>query len=74
MGCCFVILDITFLTGDDLFMKLVAAVVELVCLPVSQKHFTAANLCTERVSSNLIKHICKSIVVHCTTMIVSQQT
>lgn len=44
MGCWFVILHVTLLTGDDLFMKLVAAVVELVCLPVSQKHFTAAHL------------------------------
>lgn len=43
----FAILDITFLTGDDLFMKLVTAVIELVCLPVSQKHFTAAHLHTK---------------------------
>lgn len=48
MGRCF--FYVTFLTGDDLFMKLVAAVVELVCLPVSQKHFTAAHLHTQRQS------------------------
>lgn len=46
MGYWFVIMDITLLTGDDLFMKLVAAVVELVSLPVSQKNFTAAHLHT----------------------------
>lgn len=34
----------TFLTGDNLFLKLVAAVNELVGLPVSQKHFTTAHL------------------------------
>ena len=43
-----VILDITFLTGDDLFMKLVAAVVQLVGLPVPQKHFAAAHLHTQQ--------------------------
>ncbi len=43
-------MHVTFLTGDDLFLKLVAAVVELVCLPVSQKHFTAAHLHTQRQS------------------------
>lgn len=43
--CCWIaIMNITFLAGDDLFMKLVTAVVELVCLPVPQKHFAAAHL------------------------------
>lgn len=46
MSYWFVILHVTLLTGDDLFMKLVAAVVELVCLPVSQEHFIAAHLHT----------------------------
>ena len=43
---CWFVVDVTFLTGDDLFMELVAAVVELVGLPVSQKHFAAAHLQT----------------------------
>lgn len=43
-SCWFVNVPITLLTGDDLFMKLVAAVIELVCLPISQKHFAGANL------------------------------
>lgn len=38
------LLHVTLLTGDDLFMKLVAAVVQLVRLPVPQEHFTAAHL------------------------------
>lgn len=45
---------ITLLTGDDLFMKLVAAVVELICLPVSQKHFTAAHLHTTTTVTRVI--------------------
>lgn len=48
LGCWFFYFDITFLTCDDLFMKLVTAIVELVGLPVSQKHFTAAHLRTQK--------------------------
>lgn len=39
----------TFLTGDDLFMELVAPVSQLVCLPVPQKHFAAAHLHTAQI-------------------------
>lgn len=40
-------LDVTFLTGDNLFVNLVAAITELVGLPVPQKHFTTAHLHTQ---------------------------
>lgn len=43
-ACELVCVAVTLLTGDDLFMNLVAAIVELVRLPVPQEHFAAANL------------------------------
>ena len=69
---------ITSLTGDDLFMKLVAAIVKLVSQPVSEKYFTAAHLHTHthththkhthHQNKYSMKYIRKSTVTHHTAI------
>lgn len=54
MACWFIVLDITFLAGDDLFMKLVAAVVELFRLPIPQEDLADPHLTTQQHKPSLL--------------------